>query len=186
MGLCSNNQIILIMLMKLSLASFLLVFAVGFSIQAAEVSVTISKVHLCCKGCVNGVERAVGEVQGVKVAVDQDEGTVALTAADRATVQKGADALVAAGYFGRSSDATIKIDSGGHGKGKKVQSLEVKGVHLCCKKCVSAVSEALGEVAGVKGNTAAKGAESFTVTGDFNDAEVFSALHKAGLAGRAK
>ena len=40
-------------------------------------------------------------------------------------------------------------------------------------------------VSGVTGDTAAKGAESFTVTGDFNDADVFAALQKAGLTGKA-
>jgi hypothetical protein len=36
----------------------------------------------------------------------------------------------------------------------------------------------------VTGNTAAKGAKSFTVTGDFNDKQVFDALQKAGLTGK--
>jgi copper chaperone CopZ len=93
---------------------------------------------------------------------------------------------VAAGYFGKSSDKSVKLHAGNHAAGKKVHSLEVKGVHLCCGKCVSAVNDAVTSVAGVKGTTAAKGVESFTVTGDFNDAAVFAALQKAGLAGRAK
>jgi hypothetical protein len=46
------------------------------------------------------------------------------------------------------------------------------------------VSKALGDVSGVTGNTATKGAKSFTVNGDFNDKEVFAALQKAGLTGQ--
>jgi copper chaperone CopZ len=67
-----------------------------------------------------------------------------------------------------------------------VQSLKVKGVHLCCGKCVSTVKEALGTVAGVTGNTAIKNAKSFEVTGDFTDKDVFVALEKAGLSGKVE
>jgi hypothetical protein len=50
---------------------------------------------------------------------------------------------------------------------------------------MSSVTDALAEVDGVKGNTAAKGAESFEVTGDFKGKDVFAALNKAGLSGKA-
>jgi len=66
-----------------------------------------------------------------------------------------------------------------------VESLKVNGVHLCCNKCVTTVNDALSKVTGVKGNTAAKGAESFEVTGNFNAKDVFAALNKAGLSGTA-
>ena len=172
--------------MKNSLTSVMIALAVALSARAADVTVKISDVHLCCKNCVTGVEKAVGEVQGATVTVDKDAGTVSLTGSDAATVQKAANALVAAGYFGKSSDASIKIVADTGAKGKKVQLLTVKGVHLCCTKCVNAVTEALNPVAGVKGNTATKGAKSFEVTGDFNDKDVFSALQKAGLAGKTE
>jgi copper chaperone CopZ len=169
--------------MKTTLAAFVAAFALMLSVQAADVSVKITGVHLCCQSCVKGVKSAVGKVQGATVSADEDAGTVSLTGPDKATVQKAADALMAGGYFGKSSDAGIKLNAHTGAKGKKASSLKVEGVHLCCGKCVKAVNEALGSVAGVKGNTAAKNAESFTVTGDFNDKEVFDALQKAGLAG---
>jgi len=50
---------------------------------------------------------------------------------------------------------------------------------------VTSVTEALSKVPGVKGNTAAKGAESFDVTGDFNAKDAFAELNKAGLSGKA-
>jgi len=172
--------------MKSTFAAFVAAFALVFSVQAADVSVKITGVHLCCQSCVKGVKSAVDKVPGATVDADEDSSTVSLTGPDKATVQKAADALLAGGYFGKSSDASIKLNANANAgaTGKKVQSLKVEGVHLCCGKCVKVVNEALGSVAGVKGNTAAKNAESFMVTGDFNDKEVFEALQKAGLAGR--
>ena len=70
-----------------------LVLAVSSSPAAAEVTSKISDVHLCCKGCVDGVNKAVSQVDGAKATVDSDAGTVTLSGADKATVQKAADAL---------------------------------------------------------------------------------------------
>ena len=39
-------------------------------------------------------------------------------------------------------------------------------------------------VSGVKAHTATKNAESFEVTGNFNDKDVLTALQKAGLTGK--
>ena len=171
--------------MKISPRSILIAFVFGVSVQAADTTVKISNVHLCCKGCVTGVEKAIAEVGGATASVDKDAGSVSLTGPNTATVQKAANALVAAGYFGTSSDSKIKIHDKTGAKGTKAQSLQVSGVHLCCGKCVTAVDGALKSVSGVKSHTAVKGAKSFEVTGNFNDKEVFSALQKAGLTGRA-
>ncbi len=150
----------------------------------AEETVKISEVHLCCKGCVTDAEKAVSGVEGVKAEVDQSTGTVILTGSDPASLQKGATALMKAGYFGKSSDPHVRMDSRTGAKGTKVQSLKVEGVHLCCAKCVKAVDHAIKSVPGVKEHNASKGAESFDVTGDFNDKELFSALQKEGLTGK--
>jgi copper chaperone CopZ len=176
-----NNQS-----MKNLFLSIVATSALVLSARAGDVSTKLTGVHLCCAGCVKGVTKAVDGIQGVTATASQDDGTVTLTGPDTATVQKAADALVAAGYFGKSSDPAIKINADTGAKGEKVKSLDVQNVHLCCGKCVKAVNTALGEVNGVTGNTAAKGAKSFTVNGDFNDKEVFSALQKAGLTGQAK
>ena len=100
------------------------------SLARAEATAKITKVHLCCKSCVTGVEKAVGKVDGATVAVDKDEGTVSLTGPDVATVQKAADELVAAGYFGTTTDPHVKLKADTGAKGEKVQSLQVSGVHL--------------------------------------------------------
>lgn len=160
--------------------------ALACSARAADVTVTLTDVHLCCQSCVKGVAKAEAEVSGLTAKADQDAGTVTLTGPDTATVQKGADALVAAGYFGKCSDAAIKINADTGAKNQKVQSIKIEGLHLCCGKCVKAVTEALATVPGVTGNTAAKDAKTFEVTGDFNGKAVFDALQKAGLTGQEK
>jgi copper chaperone CopZ len=160
--------------------------ALTLTARASEVTAKISGVHLCCPSCVKGVNKAVDGIQGVTATASEEQGIVTLTGPDAATVQKAADALVAAGYYGKSSDPAIKLHSHTGAKGKNVKSLEVEDVHLCCGKCVKAVNTALGEVKGVTGNTATKGAKSFTVSGDFDDKEVFTALQKNGLTGKAK
>jgi len=172
--------------MKRILAVLSGALAVAVSACAADVTVTISDVHLCCASCVKGVAAAETGVMGVTAKADQDEGTITLSGPDTATVQKGADALVAAGFFGKSSDPTIKMNAETGAKNQKLTSLKIEGLHLCCGKCVKAVNEILGTVPGVTGNTAAKGAKSFEVTGNFNDKDVFDALQKGGLTGQEK
>ena len=170
--------------MKNIFASLILTLGLLGSVRAADVSVKLTDVHLCCQSCVKGVQKAVGTVPGVTANADMEDGTVSLTGPDTATVQKAVDALTSAGYFGKSSDPSIKVNADTGAKGAKVQSLQVEGVHLCCGKCVKSVNTALGSVSGVTTNTATKGAKSFTVTGDFNDKEAFAALQNAGLTGK--
>ena len=170
--------------MKKYLAPVLASLALAVSARAADASAKITDVHLCCQSCVKGVEKAVAKAPGVKADISQDDETVTLTGPDKAAVQKAADALVAAGYFGKSSDSSIKMSADSGASGKKVQSVKLEGVHLCCGKCVTAVDKAVKSVSGVKGHTAVKNAKSFEVTGDFNDQEVIDALNKAGLTGK--
>jgi copper chaperone CopZ len=128
--------------MKAFLLPLAVLLALALSTPAAEVSSKISDVHLCCKGCVNGVDKAVGEIEGAKAAVDADAGTVTLSGPDTATVQKAADALVKAGYFGKA-EGGIKLDASTGASDQKVQTLHIEGVHLCCGKCVKAVDRAV-------------------------------------------
>lgn len=172
--------------MKRIYTSMVLALVLAGSAGAADVSVTITDVHLCCQSCVKGAAKAVADIPNLTAKADQDAETVTLTGPDTATVQKGADALVAAGFFGKSSDPAIKLNAETGAKNQKTQAIKIEGVHLCCGKCVKAVGEALATVPGVTGNTAAKGAKSFEVTGDFNDKDVFDALQKAGLTGQEK
>ncbi len=158
--------------------------ALGLTAASAEVSAKITDVHLCCKGCITGVEKAVAEVPDAKVTVDQDNHALTLTGPDKSTVQKAANAIVKAGYFGKTEDSDIKLDPRTGSKNETVQKMTIEGVHLCCPKCVKAVDKAVMAVPGVKGQTATKGAKTFEVTGDFNDRDVMKALHEAGLTGK--
>jgi copper chaperone CopZ len=170
--------------MKSILLSIVTALAFVQFTQAADVTVKISDVHLCCGTCLAGVTNAVSGIDGVTATPDKETKVVEITGPNTAAVQKAADALIQAGYFGVSSDPSIKIDASTGAKGVKVQSLKVEGVHLCCPKCVKAVNAALMDVPGVTGNTAEKNAKVFIVTGDFNDADVFAALQKIGLTGK--
>ena len=151
----------------LSIAALLLL-ALAPLTRADDVKVTLSKVHLCCDSCVKAVAKTVAKVDGVTEVCDKTEGTIVLTASGAETLQKAVDALVKDGFFGVSDNDSIKVDKETGAKGEKVQTLKIKGVHLCCPKCVKAVNKALADVPGVTGNTATKGAETFEVTGDFN------------------
>ena len=170
--------------MKGIILTVIAAFVLSLSARAADVTVKISEVHLCCKNCVAGVEKALEKVDGAKVEADQEAGTVTITGPDTVTVQKAAAALIKGGYFGKSSDPAIKMNARSGAKDQKVQSVKVEGVHLCCAKCVKAVDHAVKSVPGVKEQTAVKGAKSFEVTGDFNEKELFAALQKEGLCGK--
>jgi copper chaperone CopZ len=169
--------------MKAILLPLAVLVSLTLTSSAADVTSKLSDVHLCCKGCVNAVEKAVGEVDGAKAEIDADAGTVTLSGPNKATVQKAANALVKAGYFGKS-EGGVKLDSATGATGKNVQSVRVEGVHLCCGKCVKAVDKAVKSVNGAKQHNATKGAKTFEVTGDFNDKELFAALQKEGLTGK--
>lgn len=153
----------------------------ALSVRAADVKLT--DVHLCCQGCVKGVAKAVSGVNGVTANADMDDDTISLTGPDTATLQKAVNALTDAGYYGKSSDPSIKVSAETGAKDQKVQSMKIENLHLCCGKCVKSVNEALGSVPGVTGNTATKGARSFTISGDFNEKDAMNALQKAGLTG---
>jgi periplasmic mercuric ion binding protein len=178
------QETIVFVSMKTLAVSIVAVFALTLAVSAADSTAKITDVHLCCKSCVSGVEKAVSKVPDAKAEVDQDAGTVTLSGPDTATVQKAADALVAAGYFGKVSDGNAKLAHETGAKGEKVKSAKVEGVHLCCEKCVKAVDKATASVPGVKAHTATKGAKSFDVTGDFNDKDLMTALQREGLTGK--
>lgn len=166
---------------RLRIAFTVAAFTAAIAVHADEVK--LSNVHLCCGACVKGVEKVAAKVSGASVTIDKDAGTVAISSGSKAAIQQTVDALVAAGYYGKSSDSSIKLASSGASDGK-VQSLKVEGVHLCCGKCVTAVQGAISKVPGVKGNTVEKNVKTFEVTGDFSPKAVFSALNEAGLTGK--
>src|SRR4051794_21386560 len=87
------------------LAGMVPLLALGLS-ASADSTVTLSKVHLCCDNCVKGADKALAPVAGAKATCDKAASTVVITAPDKETAQKAVNALVAAGYFGTSSDSS--------------------------------------------------------------------------------
>ena len=151
-----------------------------FSLVAgAETKVTLSGVHLCCKGCVKGVTKAV-DSSGGKAVCDAKAGTVVITG-DKGTVEKALEAVSKAGYYGKSDNDDLAISCQGGADDKKVKSLTLSGTHLCCGKCVKAVTKAVNATDGATTHTAKKGGKTFEVTGDFNALSLIKALHDNGL-----
>jgi copper chaperone CopZ len=169
---------------KSAIAFFAAIALTAFA--SADTTVTLSGVHLCCKSCVTGAEKAVATTKGVTAAIDKDAGTVKLTGADAPTVQAGVDALVNAGYFGKSDNSAITVKDNSGAKDGKVSTMTVGDVHLCCDKCAKAAKTAVAKASGVTGDTAAKKVTSFEVKGDFSPKEVMSSLQASGLTGKAK
>jgi copper chaperone CopZ len=169
--------------MKATLLTLITAFALALTASAADVTVKLSEVHLCCQSCVKGAKAAVTSVKGATADVSQDDDTITITAADKATLQKATDALTAAGFFGTSSDPAVKVSSVTGAKNAKVKSVTISDMHLCCDKCVKAVANVVKSVPGATAQTAVKNAKTFEVTGDFNDKDLMDAFQKAGLTG---
>jgi copper chaperone CopZ len=164
--------VVAVALMSLASGSFTAAAA------AAETKVTMEKTHLCCTACVKGAEKAVSSVAGAAVACDQAAGMITITAADAATAQKAVDALLAAGYTGKTTGAQTKEDSGA--PDGKVKSATVSGFHNCCRKCTTSLNDVLKAVPGAKGEVAAK-ATTVAVTGDFDAKALVKQFNDAGF-----
>lgn len=166
------------------LASVILMSVVGALGAAADETVTLSGMHICCGSCVEGINDTVGKVSGVTANPSEDTKTVVLTAADKPTLQKAVDALVAAGFYGTSSDSGIKVSEVSGATATPVQSLQITGVHLCCGKCVKQLDAVVTKVPGVTGCDASPNAAVFTVSGNFKPTDVFTAMNGAGFSGK--
>lgn len=168
---------------SLAAASFSALAVVGLGLAPVQelVKVEIKDVHLCCGQCVNAVNKAVGEIEGLKAACDQEGGAIQLEAKDLATAQKGVDAIAEAGYHGSIEADNPKFPETTDVPEGKVKSLKLDGVHNCCPGCTSAVVEALESVDGVEANTLKPRMKAFEVTGDFEAAAVIEALNAAGF-----
>jgi copper chaperone CopZ len=162
------------------LVGFLIPFAAA-SLVSAETKVTLEKTHLCCPSCVKAVGKAVDGIPGTKAVCDQKAGTVTITAPDEEAGQKAINALSAAGFYGKSTGATIKDDSGAPAGSVKTLTLTT---HNCCKKCATAINKVIASVEGAKGEAMPKD-DTFTVTGDFDAGKLVQAFNDAGFSVKA-
>lgn len=166
--------------MKLFQTIAIVAVMVGFVGAAQAEDITLSGVHLCCKGCAKGVGEA-AKSAGVSASCDLDAGTVTLKGVDKKSGMKAMAALAKAGYHGKSSNKDLAMELAKAPKGK-VSSLKVTGFHNCCGKCEKAITSAVAKVKGAKLNLEKK-AKTFTVTGDFNARQVLMQLAKNGMHG---
>jgi copper chaperone CopZ len=149
----------------------------------AEVTVTLQGVHNCCKSCTNGITKAVTSVKEVTAAADGT--TVTITAKSKSSAKKAVDALMAAGYYGTGADVQ-KSSLSNSAATKKLTEATVSGAHLCCQKCANAMADAVKSVPGVTEHTVASKASTFTVKGEFTEADLIAAMNKAGFHGAVK
>ncbi len=159
------------------------------SLTAAET--TVKGVHLCCGGCVKGVDAALKGVAGVtNVACDRETMTVTFDSQKKGDAEAAVNALAAGGFYGTAtfgSEAVPFPDAGA--KNAKGNSVTVTGVHLCCGRCVKDAEEALTSVDGIASSNIEidRAARTITVKKDGLDAaKVIGALNDAGFYGKVK
>ena len=151
---------------------------------------TLSDVHLCCGACVRALDKALGEVDGVKeVKVDQKKGQASFETDGRKALDEALKAVTLAGFFGQAQydGRDIDLPSEPAEKDATADRATFEGVHLCCKGCAKAVTEAVKEhenVIAVDCDTK-KGTVLFVGT-EMQLSKLLDALHKAGFHGRLK
>jgi copper chaperone CopZ len=162
----------------------LLLAGLGLAVLAsnarAETTVVVKGVHLCCPACVGAVGKIL-KGAGCKGMCDQKAKTITITAEDDKAAVKAVEALAAGGFHGDTGnkDIAFKDDSGA--KEGKVKTLTVSGIHNCCGACNTAITAAVKKVKGIEKVDAKAKETSFTVTGDFEPADLVKALNEAGF-----
>ena len=153
---------------------------VAMPVAQAETKVTISKTHLCCKACVDAVDKALADMKDVKHESNQSDGTIKLTAENDEVAQKAIDILAKTGFHGKLDNDKLKYKPVAAPKGK-VMRLDLEGIHNCCGACTKSIKKAVAQVAGVKSDSAKAKESSMVVEGDFVATEVIDALLNAGF-----
>lgn len=150
----------------------------------AETTVTMSGVHNCCKSCTNGIVKA-GTSVGKDITVTAEGKTVTIVTKKKTDAKKAAEAIIAAGYFGKieGEESQSKPATSAAKPEGKLTKATVSGVHLCCQKCANAAIAAVKNVSGITKHDIVSKAESFTVEGEFTKAELVAALNAEGLGG---
>jgi len=170
--------------------TLLSILALTASVRA-ETTLTMTGVHNCCGSCAKGITKAGSIGEGVTVTVPEKGTTVTIVSKKKGDAKKAADAIIAAGYFGKieGEESTSKSASKPAAAAKpeaKMTKATVSGVHLCCKKCEVAAADAVKTVTGITKSDIVAKATSFTVEGEFTKSELTAALNAAGFAGDIK
>jgi copper chaperone CopZ len=171
--------------MRFASTTMALAVACGISLlfaasAQAETKVTISGTHLCCGACVKAVDKALGNISGVKHEASQGDHAIVLKADSDEAAQKAVDALAAAGFYGKVDSQTVKYKDVAAPQGN-VKRLELSGVHNCCGSCNKSIKAAVATVKGVSADTAKAKESSFVVEGDFIAKDLVAAMLAAGF-----
>jgi copper chaperone CopZ len=155
------------------------------SSQAFAGKVEVKNVHLCCGSCARAVGTALSKVEGVSEAkCDRPKRTVTFMARDDKAAAAGLKALINNGFYGAATNdgKSLKAAAPTPAKGAKADTVVVKGVHVCCKSCQTAINKIFKDAKVTY--TGKKVQKDVTVTGTGLDkAGVLEALRKAGLNG---
>ncbi len=154
--------------------------SLAMAADSAPITVTISAMHLCCKGCTSAVEKACAKVPGVKCTTSQDDSTTVLVADTAKNMQLALDEIAAAGFCGSLDSKEVQFKPIKFAD-TKVKRLQVAHVHNCCPACTDAIKVAIEAVRGVTSNDVKNKKVSFVVEGDFAPEEVVKALQTAGF-----
>lgn len=168
--------------MKKSLFASLLFLLVA-GLAKAETTVTLEGVHNCCKSCTNGIVKAGSSVKDVTVTAEGE--TVTIVSKSKANAKKAVEAIMEAGYYGKSSEESVSTLSTTKTE-KKLTEATVTGAHLCCQKCVNAMTEAVKAVPGVTEYNIVNKEKTFTVKGEFTESALLASMNKAGFHGTVK
>jgi len=174
----------------MKLFTLLTILALTASVRA-ETTLTMTGVHNCCGSCAKGITKAGTSVgSDVTVTVPEKGTTVTIVSKKKGDAKKAADAIIAAGYYGKiegeESNAKSASKPSAAKPEAKMTKATVSGVHLCCKKCEVAAADAVKTVPGITKSDIVAKATSFTVEGEFTKTELATALNAAGFAGDIK
>jgi copper chaperone CopZ len=160
------------------------------TVTALAGDVSVKDVHLCCGACVKDANAALKDIDGISdVGIDRNTKTITFKAADEKAAKKAIDELAEAGFHGAATldKKELKFPESGAEKGKKVNTLTIEGVHLCCGQCVKLAQEALKDLPGAKEVKIDREAKTVTITGaDIDQADAVAALNKGGFHGTLK
>lgn len=158
------------------------------ALPEGEVTLTLSKVHLCCGDC----EEAVGKIgtndrypigPGVTFTADRKNESIIVKAPSGKDAQAALRAVVGAGFYGVSDNSAIAIPELKEDD-FTTDTMVVRDTHLCCGGCVRGFKKAVESVAGVEECEAKAGASRVEISGKgFKTYEVMKALREAGFGG---
>lgn len=147
--------------------------------------VSVKGVHLCCGGCQEIANEALGEVKDLAdISCDLNTKVISFKAGSPKAAQAGIEALANAGFFGEATfnKEPLKYPESGAEKNSKSNSIVLTGVHLCCTACVTASHKALEDLKGVTLIDIDRNEQTIKLTGDsIGVPEAIAALNKAGF-----